>query len=155
MVLVSNIMVTVCIMFSVPILHYPCRYSLWSLLHLMFPKGTVFYYYIQWKTIIDIAKSFSYYHNLVKVIPEPFDNGQPSTFNRKWFSILAVVLHVGIYILVITSSDFKIVMALGGAISGSCIIQIFPAMYYLKIFDWAHNGIYNKCVWFILILECG
>jgi sodium-coupled neutral amino acid transporter 2 len=124
MVLVSNIMVTVCIMFSVPILHYPCRYSLWSLLHLMFPK----------------------------VIPEPFDNGQPSTFNRKWFSIFAVVLHVGIYILVITSSDFKIVMALGGAISGSCIIQIFPAMYYLKIFDWAHNGIYNKCVWFILIL---
>jgi amino acid permease len=126
MVLVSNIMVTICIMFSVPILHYPCRYSLWSLLHMIAPS----------------------------VVPEAFDNGHPSTFNRKWFSLLAVVLHVGIYVLVVTSSNFKIVMALGGAISGSCIIQIFPAMYYLKIFNWSHDGLYNKLVWFILCLGC-
>ena len=38
MVAVSNIMVTICIMFSVPILHYPCRFSLWNLLHQMIPR---------------------------------------------------------------------------------------------------------------------
>lgn len=39
MVAVSQIMVTVCIMFSVPILHYPCRFSFWTLLHEICPKG--------------------------------------------------------------------------------------------------------------------
>ena len=36
--------------------------------------------------------------------------------------------------------------------SGSCIIQIFPAIYYLKIFRWKTNGVYNKIVYFILCL---
>ena len=39
MVAVSQILVTVCIMFSVPILHYPCRFSMWSLTHELCPKG--------------------------------------------------------------------------------------------------------------------
>ena len=42
MVAVSQIMVTVCIMFSVPILHYPCRFSMWTLLHQLCPKGKFF-----------------------------------------------------------------------------------------------------------------
>ena len=42
MVAVSQIMVTVCIMFSVPILHYPCRFSFWTLLHEICPKGNFF-----------------------------------------------------------------------------------------------------------------
>ena len=50
MVAVSNIMVTICIMFSVPILHYPCRFSLWNLLHQMVPR----------------------------FVPVAFDNGNPS-----------------------------------------------------------------------------
>ena len=50
MVAVSNIMVTICIMFSVPILHYPCRFSLWNLLHQMIPR----------------------------FVPAAFDNGDPS-----------------------------------------------------------------------------
>ena len=51
------------------------------------------------------------------------------------------------------TENFRLVLSLGGAISGSCIIQIFPAMYYLKIFNWRYNGLYNKCVWIILLLE--
>merc|ERR1719284_872960 len=124
MVAVSNIMVTICIMFSVPILHYPCRFSLWNLLHQMIPR----------------------------FVPAAFDNGDPSTFNRGWYSLFCLLLHVGIYALVVMTENFRLVLSLGGAISGSCIIQIFPAMYYLKIFNWRYNGLYNKCVWIILLL---
>ena len=83
-----------------------------------------------------------------KIIP-----GQ-STFNRGWYSLFCLLLHVGIYALVVMTENFRLVLSLGGAISGSCIIQIFPAMYYLKIFNWRYNGLYNKCVWIILLLEC-
>ena len=76
-----------------------------------------------------------------------------STFNRGWYSLFCLLLHVGIYALVVMTENFRLVLSLGGAISGSCIIQIFPAMYYLKIFNWRYNGLYNKCVWIILLLE--
>ena len=56
MVAVSNIMVTICIMFSVPILHYPCRFSLWNLLHQMVPR----------------------------FVPVAFDNGNPSQDYKLW-----------------------------------------------------------------------
>ena len=67
--------------------------------------------------------------------------------------MFCLLLHVGIYALVVMTENFRLVLSLGGAISGSCIIQIFPAMYYLKIFNWRYNGLYNKCVWIILLLE--
>jgi len=67
--------------------------------------------------------------------------------------LFCLLLHVGIYALVVMTENFRLVLSLGGAISGSCIIQIFPAMYYLKIFNWRYNGLYNKCVWIILLLE--
>ena len=57
MVAVSNIMVTICIMFSVPILHYPCRFSLWNLLHQMIPR----------------------------FVPAAFDNGDPSQDSKSKF----------------------------------------------------------------------
>merc|ERR550514_1035084 len=124
MVAVSNIMVTICIMFSVPILHYPCRFSLWNFLHSVAPK----------------------------IVPPAYDNGDPTSFNRAWYSIFCFILHIGIYALVVATENFKLVLSLGGAISGSCIIQIFPSMYYLKIFNWRYDGLYNKCVWVILLL---
>ena len=80
-------------------------------------------------------------------------NPDLSTFNRGWYSLFCLLLHVGIYALVVMTENFRLVLSLGGAISGSCIIQIFPAMYYLKIFNWRYNGLYNKCVWLILFLE--
>ena len=122
MLLVSKILVTMCIVFSVPILHYPCRYSLWNLLHQIFP-GTV---------------------------PPPYDNGYPETWNWKWFYLFAVIIQGGMYIMVCITDDFALVAALGGAIAGSCIVFIFPAMFYLKIHRWRRYCVYDKVVWFVM-----
>ena len=110
-----------CITFSIPILHYPCRYSLWNLINQLFPS----------------------------LVPPAFDNGHPETWNRKWFYIFAFIIQGGIYALVCVTSDFKMVLSLGGAIAGSCIIQIFPAMFYLKIHGWRYDSIYDKIIWFV------
>jgi len=122
MLLAARILVTVCITFSVPILHYPCRYSLWKLLNRLAPK----------------------------TVPTPYDNGFQETWNPIWFRMFAIVIQGCIYALVCITDDFKLVLSLGGAIAGSCIIQIFPSMFYLKIHDWDHRGAYNKLVWLIL-----
>ena len=102
MVAVSQIMVTVCIMFSVPILHYPCRFSFWTLLHEICPKGR----------FLKISQNLY----TVLVVPEPYDNSNPSSFNRFWFTLFAFVIHIGLYLLVCVTTNFGLVMSLGGAI---------------------------------------
>jgi amino acid permease len=121
MLIVSKILVTLCITFSVPILHYPCRYSLWNLLHQLFPTQ----------------------------VPQPYDNGYPQTWNWKWFYLFAIVIQGGMYILVCITDDFALVAALGGAIAGSCVVFIFPAMFYLKTHNWKSDTVYDKTVWFV------
>jgi len=121
MLIVSKILVTLCITFSVPILHYPCRYSLWNLLHQIFPDR----------------------------IPPAYDNGYPDTWNMKWFYLFAIIIQGGLYILVCITDDFALVAALGGAIAGSCVVLIFPAIFYLKMHGWQSHTIYDKLVWLV------
>jgi len=124
MLLLSKILVTLCITFSVPILHYPCRYSLWNLCHQFIPN----------------------------IVPPAYDNGYPLTWNRFWYYFFALLIQGGLYALVCITDNFKIVLSLGGAIAGSCIIQIFPAMFYLKIHNWRYDSLYDKTIWFVMVL---
>merc|ERR1711970_94867 len=126
MLIVSKLLVTLCIVFSVPILHYPCRFSLWNLMHQVFPGK----------------------------VPPPYDNGYPKTWNWKWFYLFAIIIQGGMYILVLISDDFGLVAALGGAIAGSCIVLIFPTMFYLKIHGWRSDTVYDKTCWLIGALGC-
>jgi hypothetical protein len=124
MLFMSKILVTLCITFSVPILNYPCRYSLWNLIHELVPS----------------------------LVPRAYDNGHPETWNRFWYYTFAIIIQGSIFVLVCITDDFKLVLSLGGAIAGSCIIQIFPAMFYLKIQKWAYRSFYDKLVWLIMVL---
>ena len=88
-------------------------------------------------------------------VPPAFDNGYPQTWNRKWFYFFAIVIQGTLFTLVCMTDNFKIVISLGGAIAGSCIIQIFPAMFYLKIHNWRSDSVYDKVIWLILGLGIG
>ena len=123
MLIVSKIMVTLCITFSVPVLHYPCRYSLWNLLHQIFPNH----------------------------VPPPYDNGYPQTWNRKWYYICALLLQGVLFIIACIVNEFGLVVGLGGSVAGTCIILIFPAMFYLKIYRWRRASLYDKIVWFMMV----
>lgn len=83
------------------------------------------------------------------IVPAPYDNGHPETWNRAWFNIFAVLIQGGLFALVCFTDDFKLVLSLGGAIAGSCIIMLFPAMFYLKIHNWRYDSLYDKTVWLI------
>ena len=121
MLMVAELLITLCIIFSVPILHYPCRYSMWNLLHRILPK----------------------------YIPPAYDNGYPETWNRPWYYFFAVILQGGLYGLTCVTEDFGLAIALGGAVAGTCLMQVFPAMFYLKIHGWRYKYLYDKAVWFV------
>jgi sodium-coupled neutral amino acid transporter 1 len=123
MLIISKIMVTLCITFSVPVLHYPCRYSLWNLLHQVLPN----------------------------YVPVAYDNGYPETWNRKWYYICALLLQGILFVIACMVNEFGLVVGLGGSVAGTCIILIFPASFYLKIHRWRRDSFYDKVVWFMMI----
>lgn len=131
LILISNILVMTCIIFSIPLAQYPARNTLWKLFYTICPSR----------------------------FPAPF---LPSELNipvekrrefpRIPFYGIMVFSYLTIYYVVVSAANFKLFLALSGAVSGSTVIMIFPCMFHLKMQKWRYNTIENICCYILLVI---
>jgi len=128
LILISNILVMTCIIFSIPLAQYPARNTLWKL-----------------------------FYTISNRFPAPFlpselniPEEKRRAFPRIPFYGLMVFSYLAIYYVVVSAANFKLFLALSGAVSGSTVIMIFPTMFHLKMENWRYNTMENVCSFILL-----
>jgi sodium-coupled neutral amino acid transporter 4 len=130
LILMSNCLVMTCIIFSIPLAQYPARNTIWKLIHTCIPQ----------------------------YFPDPFLPAELSIPEDKrrpfpWKAFYGIMLFSFgfIYFTVVSAANFKLFLALSGAVSGSTVIMIFPALFHLKMENWNYRTLENFCTYLILI----
>lgn len=118
LILYCNILVITCIVFSIPLAQYPARSAIWNLIHTLAPPSMNF---------------------PVPFTPKELDikeKADQRTF--PWIPFLSIMLaqYAVIFSIVWSDADFGLFLSLAGAISGSTVVMIFPASFWLHIDGW-------------------
>jgi len=127
LIMISNILVMTCIVFSIPLAQYPARNTIWKLIYTVLPN-----------------------HFPSPFLPSELDEKERSR-SFPWIPFYSIMIcsYLFIYYVVVSAANFKLFLALSGAVSGSTVIMIFPAMFHLKIENWTCRTVENFCAYLI------
>lgn len=118
LILYCNMLVITCIIFSIPLAQYPARNTIWTLLHTLAPQR--------------VPPPF----NPSELDPAEKSNARARAFPWSWFIVIMLSQYLFIFAIVWSNADFKLFLSLAGCVSGSTVVMIFPASFWLKMNDW-------------------
>jgi amino acid permease len=126
LILMCNILVMICIIFSIPVCMYAARISIWKLMTTILPE------------------------HFPKPYNKDFDKHTKRPFPMFTHVSIMLIQYAVIFAVVVSAADFKLFLSLAGVISGSTVIMIFPTLFHLKMDNWCWRSVHNVCCYAVM-----